>query len=58
MIINLEGETEQGREEITLSDKYLNNNNYIDLIIDDKEYTIHLESLYQAVNAFHKTKKL
>ena len=52
MKIILKAEADSGSEQMMFADDYLNNVNLVDIVIDDKEYTISLSDLEAVVKAF------
>ena len=58
MKLSIEVDNETGKEEITFSNDNLNNTNFVDMYIGEKEYTICLNDLEIVTRAFVKYKKL
>jgi len=52
MKIIIKAEADSGSEQMMFADDYLNNVNLVDIVIDDKEYTISLSDLEAVVKAF------
>lgn len=54
MKIIIKAETDVNTEEITITDDDLDNDNYISLIINNKEYIVNLNEINKALTAFKK----
>lgn len=58
MKIKIQGLKEDGGVTITLSNEFLENQNYIDLIVDGADYTVPIEELFLATDAFRELKRI
>jgi hypothetical protein len=54
MQIKTKAESEQGKVEIIFTNDEMNNDNYIDIVIGDEEYTISIDDLYHISTLFMK----
>ena len=56
MKITIKVETEESNTEAVFSNEMLDNQNFVDLYLQDKEYTFSVDELYQAIKVFKELK--
>lgn len=57
MQIKLKAETENGEVDFILTDEGLNNDNFVNVWVEGKEYTLNVLDLFQTAEVFEEIRK-